>query len=66
MKTKIIVISLTVLSCSSLDVAGPKESNTLPIRNENTGKEAPVKAAKICPKIIISFSLGVAIEISFM
>ena len=47
MKTNIIVISRTVFSCSSLLVAGPNESKTLPIRNEKIGREAPVIAAKI-------------------
>jgi hypothetical protein len=65
MKTKMIVISFTVLSYSSLDVAGPKESKTLPMRKEKTGRDAPVKAAKTWPKTIMSFSWGVASDISF-
>jgi len=64
-KTKMIVISLTVLSCSSMGVAGPKESKTSPMRKEKTGRDAPVKAAKIWPNTIISFSPGVASDISF-
>ena len=64
MNTKIIVICLTVCICSSLEVAGPKESKTLPIKNEKTGREAPVIAAKMCPNTIISFSDGVARDIN--
>ena len=64
MKTKMIVMFRTVSICSSLDVAGPKESNTFPIRNEKTGREAPVIAEKMWPKTIIVFSAGVARDIS--